>query len=371
MCEAARAGNDRRNARVRKHELQGRRSQGDAEILANPFDGADAREDRFRRQTVIVVSAVDRACRRDAAIVAASERDRDIPRLTERQEGIERVLFEQRVAPGEQEAIEVPFAQGLVADLPFVTADADRFDQALRPQLVERLVGTVHGGAEMRLLNLRRMAEIVDVVDERNVDALERHALKAVFEGAHGPIVAVVVNDLERRRIDPELRFDTTAGLGFEEPADLRRENIFAARAPPQPLSEAKLGEAVPVERGRVEIPEPCVPCAVRHRASVDVGHKPELIAERRCSEAHRRHFEPRGAEGPLLRWFHRALSSRPVSGRHLMNEYFERSIVSDTARIMTAPLTMSWVKLLTSVTSIPFVRMAITSTPSSVRCGH
>ena len=42
MCEAARAGNDRRNARVRKHELQGRRSQGHAEILANPFDGADA-----------------------------------------------------------------------------------------------------------------------------------------------------------------------------------------------------------------------------------------------------------------------------------------------------------------------------------------
>src|SRR3984957_5758856 len=196
----------------------------------------------------------------------------------------------------------------------------------------------------MRLLHLRGVAEIVDVVDECDVDALERHALKAVLEGAHGPVVAVVVNDLERRRIDPELRFDTTPGLGFEEPADLRRENIFVARAPPQRLSEAKLGEAVPVERGRFQIPEPCVPWAVRYRASVDVGHKPELIAERRCSEAHRRHFEPRAAEGPLLRWFHRAFSSRPGAGRELMNDYCERSIVSDTARIMAAPLTMSWV---------------------------
>src|SRR5580692_2466551 len=101
----------------------------------------------------------------------------------------------------------------------------------------------------MRLLHLRGVAEIVDVVDKCDIDALERHALKAVLEGAHGSIVAVVVNDLERRRIDPELRFDTAAGLGFEEPADLRRENIFVARAPPQPLSEAKLGEAVPVDR--------------------------------------------------------------------------------------------------------------------------
>src|SRR5215475_798125 len=120
------------------------------------------------------MGAVDGACRQDAAVIAASERDRDIPRLTERQEGIERVLFEERVASGEQEAVEVPFAQGLVADLPFVAADADRFDQALRAQFVERLVGAVHRSAEMRLLNLRRMAEIVDIVDERDVDALKR-----------------------------------------------------------------------------------------------------------------------------------------------------------------------------------------------------
>src|SRR5262249_49196202 len=150
--------------------------------------------------------------------------------------------------------------------------------------------------------NLRRMAEIVDIVDERDVDALERHALKAVLERAHGAVVAVVVNDLERRRIDPEPRFDAAAGLRLEEPAGLRRENICMAWAPPQRLSKAKLGEAVPVERRCVEISEPCLPCSVHHSASVRVGYEPELIAERRRSEAHRRHFEPGAAERPLLR---------------------------------------------------------------------
>src|SRR5580692_11814192 len=118
----------------------------------------------------------------------------------------------------------------------------------------------------MRLLHLRGVAEIVDVVDKCDIDALERHALKTVLEGAHGSIVAIVVNDLERRRIDPEPRFDAAARLGFEKPADLCREDIFVAGAPPERLSKAKFGEPVPVEWGRVEIPEPRVPCAIRHR---------------------------------------------------------------------------------------------------------
>ena len=61
----------------------------------------------------------------------------------ERQQLVERDLVEQRVAAGQQEAVEVGLAGEAGQHLGLVHAGADRPDDALRAQLGERLVGAV------------------------------------------------------------------------------------------------------------------------------------------------------------------------------------------------------------------------------------
>ena len=58
-------------------------------------------------------------------IVGAADDDSDAAGLAQRQEAVERLLLQKRIAPGQQKQIEIAtFRQGL-ADFPFVDAAAD------------------------------------------------------------------------------------------------------------------------------------------------------------------------------------------------------------------------------------------------------
>ena len=81
-------------------------------------------------------------------------------------------LVEQRVAPGQQEHVEVALAGEPGEHRRLVHPGADRPDDPLLAQPVERRVRAVDG----------RLPVIVRVVDVRDVDALQAEALEALLD---------------------------------------------------------------------------------------------------------------------------------------------------------------------------------------------
>src|SRR3954453_18112525 len=98
-----------------------------------------------------------------------------------------------------------------MADLPFIDAEADRFDNILLAHLKKRLVGTVHGLLEIDLLLLHAVGEDIAVVDESDVDSFDRHALEAVFQRSHGSVIGIVELEREGSRINPWCKVDGAA----------------------------------------------------------------------------------------------------------------------------------------------------------------
>ncbi len=159
-------------------------------------------EDGLGSRSVVVLGTGDGARRENAAVETAAQHDRHVAFLAEGEELVEGLLFEQRVPPCEQEAVEIVLFQRLVADLPLIHADADGLDDAFAAQLVQRPPAPVHCMAEDFGLAVAH-GEAVDVVDERDVDALQPQALQAVLEGPHGPVVGVVEMHAEGEPVHP------------------------------------------------------------------------------------------------------------------------------------------------------------------------
>src|SRR5262249_43596847 len=100
------AGNDVADGRMREGKLQGGRRQGDTVLLAGLLDRRDTLPDRLRCRQIIVARLRNGAGRQDAGIEGRAQNDRDTFLDTTWQEAIERILFQQRIAPGQQEAVE-------------------------------------------------------------------------------------------------------------------------------------------------------------------------------------------------------------------------------------------------------------------------
>ena len=101
------AGNDGQDGGVAEREAQGR--LGEAHLVggADPVDPGDPVEDRGGRRLVIVERAGFRACRQDAGVEGSTDDDADLLVRAIGQERGERVLLQQRVAPGQEEQVEV------------------------------------------------------------------------------------------------------------------------------------------------------------------------------------------------------------------------------------------------------------------------
>ena len=94
----------------------------------------DPSKDVLRCRRVVEPGVLDRSTRENARVVRAAENDADATFLAQRQEGFQRFLFEQRIAPSQQEAIEVAGLGKRLTGLPFVESAADRLDQTLLSQ---------------------------------------------------------------------------------------------------------------------------------------------------------------------------------------------------------------------------------------------
>ena len=153
-----------------QQELKRCRRQRHFVFGADSFDLLHLLHDVGGCGRIVVLGAGDRACRQDAAVEAAAYDDGGIALLAQWQEFIERVLFQQRIAPGKQETVEIALLQGLVANLPFIDAEADGLDHAFLAHLEKRLVGSLHRLLEIDRLLCCAVGEHIAIVNEGDVD---------------------------------------------------------------------------------------------------------------------------------------------------------------------------------------------------------
>ena len=131
LVDSPRAGNERRYSRMGHNKLQCRCRKWYFVI------GTDALNIGYlllylgRRRRVIIFGPLCRPSRQNARIKTATDHDRNVPFHAEWQEFIQRVLLQERIASGEQEAIKVTGLEGSMADLPLVHTDANRLHHPL------------------------------------------------------------------------------------------------------------------------------------------------------------------------------------------------------------------------------------------------
>ncbi len=150
---------------------------------------------------------------------------------------------------------------------------------------------------------------VIGIVDERDVDPVQAEAVQARLQaaqdavgaeveppdvaGGHGEALGVAVG-----------RADGASGVGMarraaglEQAADLGGDDVVIARAVPQRVAEAALGQAEAVVRRGVEGPDPAVPGRVDGGPGVVVAHLGEQVPDRRAAEGQLGDVDRRPAE--------------------------------------------------------------------------
>ena len=197
------------------------------------------------------------------------------------QELLQRALFQQRVAPGQQHAVEVARLDEARAGVGLVDAHADCADDAGAAQIVERAVARVHHCPETLLEHGAVLGgPEIDVVDQGDVDLLQAEPHVRVLQRAHDAVVGVVVDRREARQaVLAEVGRRLLAGLhGVHDAADLGRQNVAVAWLLPQRRTHAQFAAAVAVIGRGVEVADAGVIAVVGelHRLGIgDGGAKP------------------------------------------------------------------------------------------------
>src|SRR4030095_15018889 len=151
LGHAESAGDHRAQRGMEQRELHRRRAQLDAVAAAYRLDLLCLLDEGRGGGDVIVGGAGLHAAGQNAGVVRSAQDHRDVALETLGQELGEPALFEQRVAAGEQHAVEVTCLDKAQAGVGFVDADAYGADDACLAQLVERLVAAVHHRLERPL----------------------------------------------------------------------------------------------------------------------------------------------------------------------------------------------------------------------------
>ena len=228
------------------------------------------------------------AAREHAGIERPADDDRGAVLLHRREQSVQRLLFEQRVAPGEQENVPGSMLQGVGDRLRLVDAEADRLDVAAAAQFVECPVAALHRRAKHELLPLHRLVgRDVDIVDIEDVDAIEAEALLAVLVGAHDRVVGVVEDgsngkgscQLSRGGIRIAPRLQQATDLGGQYPVVPIAEFV----------AHHMLGAAEAVVGRRIEVADAAVVGGENDHACVGVGDAIHVAAERGAAKAERR----------------------------------------------------------------------------------
>ena len=317
---------------------------------AHGFDLPDLLHDGFWRGGIVPLGAGPGAGCQDAAVEPAADHEGRAAPLAQRQEFVQRVLLEQRVASCHQQRIEVPGLHEVQHDLPVVDADADRLHEALFAQFDEGAVAAVHGLPEIDLLHLRAMGEHVGVVDEQDVDVSKPQPLQRILEAPHGPVIRIVEAAPEGCAVDPGLEVDILAPRRRQHAAHLAGDHEFMARFPAQVMAETEFRQPMAVIGRGVEVAHARLPGALHHRTGLRLRNGPQKIADGRCAEAHVGDVEAHAAELADVDGVH---VGSPGMCRFQSGRFSQRMMWLATAQTVPA-----WLRRLTSAT----VRMRSTS---------
>ena len=247
----------------------------------------------------VVVGAVRVGIDEHARVEHAPEDHADATRLAPLQQSGSAAV-EQRVAAGEQHAVEIDALDEPPEHLVLVHARADRPNDALVAQLQER-----------RKRVRERVALVqVGVVHERDVDVVGAEADQALLERSQHRVARVVEVRIDLADV-AEDRLGAVGAGRIEHPSDLGREHVLVARSPTQRVPEAPFRGTVPVQRRGVEVPDAARPRGVDRRVRVLVADAREHVADRRGAEAEAGHRRTARAE---------LAEHAPVAGGHVVH---------------------------------------------------
>ena len=248
-----------------------------------------------RRRPVVVARVRARAGREDAGIEDAAQQHADAARGRERQELVLRRLLEQRIAAGEEHAVDVGFPDEPRAHAGIVDADADRAPITR----CARSSASARQRAVLRLANARLDAGLavrpgVDIVDEHDVDGGGAEPQQRLLERAHRPVVRVVEMPVERQAAD--VAFARSRHLAA--PASRRARLSSTAR------TTVAAGAAAPCRSGARRV-------RVRRAARCRTGECPRRTRPRRSRSRRRRRAARTGRPAAPRRTRRRSRRSR------------------------------------------------------------
>src|SRR5882757_5298988 len=122
---------------MRQWKLKSCRRQRHLVTVANRFDSAHACNDRGRCGLVIEMQRKTAASsgRQYSRIIRTAYDDGCSPSRASRKQLVQRILFEQRIAPGQKHDVKIELAQHIETNFDFIDADAHGTDGAVGSQL--------------------------------------------------------------------------------------------------------------------------------------------------------------------------------------------------------------------------------------------
>ena len=237
--------------------------------------------------------------RQDAAVIGPADHDRRAGRGAGGQQRVQRILFQQRVAPGQQDRVQRHFAHHVQAHRDLVDADAEASDRPLVPQPRQRLEAAATGQLLPIFPGCIAMRVAADIVNIQQVHPPQPQTLQAVLMAAQDAVMTVIVAHAERhgRAEAVTLPVVGDAGIRVHQPPDLGRYHHVRAGA--HRVAHPSFGQAPPVMRRGIDIGHTGIQRRVDRRPRIGVGDRLIQIAERGRAEPQFGYGQPGASHRP------------------------------------------------------------------------
>ena len=157
---------------MRKRELQRGRGQRHLVALTHNRNPTRLFNQVSRRSLVIMGRMIGHITREDAGIVRPANDHADIMRFGIGQKRIQRALFKQGVAPGQQHAVEIAGLGKAQTHIRFIQATANGANHPGATQFIKRTITTIHQGA-------KTLFKQVSVLDGPEINVMDQQYIHA------------------------------------------------------------------------------------------------------------------------------------------------------------------------------------------------
>ena len=207
----------------------------------------------------------------------------------------QRRLFQQRVAAGQEDAVERRAFEQLKTHVAFIHANADPADQTFVPRGAKRgqsFVQHLLQDGRMRIA----MRNPSDVMDQRDIDMFDAKPREASFQAAAHAILRIVETRTKRQRIGIAEIALLARRDRIEHAADLGRQERPQAAPAAKCFTDPLLAAAMAVVGRGVEIEDAGGERGVNRCNRLRVAQRPIQIADRCTAQPKDRHVDFRVA---------------------------------------------------------------------------